>query len=104
MENNGTLSLSSGSGDVHVLQVVLTALSRYTWLVPVILGVPGNAISVLIANRKHNKKLSPCIYMTGMAVADTAFLLEVAWFYSTFYVGLLDNFFVSFKQAEIVYQ
>jgi hypothetical protein len=34
-------------------------------------GIPGNIFIILIAQRKHNRKLSTSIYMTAMAVADT---------------------------------
>jgi hypothetical protein len=51
-------------------------LSRYLWIVPVTIGVPGNVVSILVANRKHNRALSPCIYMKAMAVADSLVLLE----------------------------
>jgi hypothetical protein len=48
----------------------------YFWLIPAIVGIPGNALAVIVANRKHNRQLSPCIYMTAMGVADTVLLLE----------------------------
>jgi hypothetical protein len=51
----------------------------YSWLVPVVIGVPGNVLAILIANRKHNRHLSPCIYMMAMGVADTVLLLNMAW-------------------------
>jgi hypothetical protein len=48
----------------------------YIWLVPLMIGLPGNILYVIIANRKHNRHLSPCIYMTAMGVVDTVFVLE----------------------------
>jgi hypothetical protein len=51
----------------------------YSWLIPAVLGVPGNILAVLIATREHNMKLSPCIYMAAMGLADTALLLELVW-------------------------
>jgi hypothetical protein len=51
----------------------------YSWILPVSIGVPGNIMAILVASREHNRKLSPCIYMIAMAVADTVVLLEVAW-------------------------
>ncbi|XP_064643084.1 thyrotropin-releasing hormone receptor-like [Lineus longissimus] len=59
-----------------LLFLLYTILSRYIWIVPVVLGVPGNVLSILVANRKHNRALSPCVYMKAMAVADTLELLE----------------------------
>jgi hypothetical protein len=52
----------------------------YLWIVPVVSGIPGNIISILVANRKHNRNLSPCVYITAMAVSDTLFLVGQAWF------------------------
>ena len=51
----------------------------FGWLVPVAIGVPGNIFVILIAGRKHNRNLSPCIYMLAMSISDTVLLLEMAW-------------------------
>jgi hypothetical protein len=77
--------------EVALLQAIFLFLSKYTWIVPSTLGIPGNILSVVVANKKHNRRLSPCVYMTAMAVADTVFLLEITWFYSLFYTGYLDG-------------
>jgi threonine/homoserine/homoserine lactone efflux protein len=50
----------------------------YFWLIPVVVGIPGNVMAIIVANRKHNRRLSPCIYMTAMGVADTVLLMERA--------------------------
>ncbi|XP_064620959.1 growth hormone secretagogue receptor type 1-like [Lineus longissimus] len=76
---------------VVLLQVAFDSLSRYPWILASSLGIPGNILSVLVANRAHNRRLSPCIYMSAMAVADTILLLEITWFYSLFYSGYLDG-------------
>jgi hypothetical protein len=64
-------SLYSGSPNVYS--------PVYSLMVPVVIGVPGNVIAILIATRKHNRNLSPCIYMMAMGVADTVLLLNLAW-------------------------
>jgi phosphotransferase system glucose/maltose/N-acetylglucosamine-specific IIC component len=69
-------------GDYSLLQAVFTALTQYVWSVPVVFGVPGNILAIIVANRKHNRKLSPSIYMTAMGLADTLFLLQATWVYS----------------------
>jgi hypothetical protein len=51
----------------------------YSWFLPVAFGIPGNLMAILIASKGHNMKLSPCIYMIAMAVADTVLLLVAAW-------------------------
>jgi hypothetical protein len=81
-------------GELALLQTVFVALSKYTWGIPVAFGVPGNILSIFVANRRHNRKLSPSVYMTAMAVVDTIFLLEATWFYSLFYPGYLDRVIV----------
>jgi hypothetical protein len=63
------------------LEAVYFILSNYVWILPVTLGIPGNIISIFVANRKHNRSLSPCIYMTAMAVADCMMLLQQSWFF-----------------------
>jgi hypothetical protein len=73
-----------------LLKAISFALTNYVWIAAVALGIPGNILSILVANRKHNRKLSPCTYMTAMAVSDTLFLLEVTWYYSVSYQGHLD--------------
>jgi hypothetical protein len=75
----------------EVLKIVQTALSRYTMLVPVILGVPGNILSVVVANRKHNRNLSPCVYMAAMGVVDTVFLFDILWYYLIYSRGFVDH-------------
>jgi hypothetical protein len=65
------------------MQTIIIILS-HAWTVPVIFGIPGNILSVLIANTKRNRNLSPCVYITAMAVVDTALLILAAWFYAFF--------------------
>jgi hypothetical protein len=66
------------SREYPLLVTLYVILSNYLWIVPVLIGVPGNVLSIFVANRKHNRALSPCIYMKAMAVADTMVLIENA--------------------------
>jgi hypothetical protein len=75
----------------HDLKVFYSIASDYIWLIPTVLGVPGNIISILVANRKHNSHLSPCVYISAMAVADSVLLLQQAWFLMVIYWGLGAN-------------
>jgi hypothetical protein len=70
-----------GSELYHVLWRIYIILGSYVWLLPVCFGVPGNVISIFVANRKQNRGLSPCIYMSAMAIADTLLLLQLGWYY-----------------------
>ena len=54
------------------------AYYMFGWLVPVAIGIPGNILAILITTRKHNRNLSPSIYMMAMGMADTVILLEIA--------------------------
>jgi hypothetical protein len=67
------------------LQLAYHILTKYLWMVPVVVGVPGNIISAVVATRDHNKDLSPCIYMSALAAADTAQLLQHPWINSLLY-------------------
>ena len=63
----------NGGSDADIIHYM------FVWLAPVAIGVPGNVLAILIAARKNNRNLSPCIYMMAMGVADNILLLEVAW-------------------------
>jgi hypothetical protein len=88
--------------DIAFLHNVLDGLIKYVWIVPVTFGIPGNILTLLVANRKHNRKLSPCVYMSAMACADTVFLLEVMWYYSVFYRGLLDDLMIKSARGLVI--
>jgi hypothetical protein len=49
---------------------------QYLWAIPILIGIPGNVMSIVVAVRPNNRNLSPCIYMAAMGVADTVLLLE----------------------------
>ena len=73
---------------IELLRLVHIILSHYMWIVPVAVGVPGNIMAAAIATKKHNRGLSACAYMTGMALADTGLLLHVAWTLPLLYTTL----------------
>ena len=56
-----------------------TLVHDILWFVvylPVIIGVPGNIVTILVANMSHNKKRCTSVYMMGLAIADTAILIQ----------------------------
>jgi hypothetical protein len=63
---------------------------HYLWAIPILVGIPGNVISIMVAVRPNNRNLSPCIYMAAMGVADTLFLFESAL--SLFADGIILRF------------
>ncbi|XP_064642449.1 uncharacterized protein LOC135496833 [Lineus longissimus] len=78
---SGVNVTETGQSDELVgLRQLFLHLTNYLWVPPVVFGIPGNIMSLLVANRSHNKDLSPCVYITAMAVADTLFLVSMAWF------------------------
>jgi phosphotransferase system glucose/maltose/N-acetylglucosamine-specific IIC component len=79
----------SDQGDYPLLQTIVTVLGQYFGFIPVAFGVPGNILAMIVANRKHNRNVAPCIYMAAMAVADTIFLLEMLWFFTLVTPGRL---------------
>jgi hypothetical protein len=91
----------TASPEYPLLLMAYRILTRYLWIGPTLFGVPGNILSILVANRKHNRGLSPCIYMKAMAVADTLFLVQHAFFLPLVYfdIGETDIYLrkLSFK-------
>jgi hypothetical protein len=75
---NYTNDVTRQSPKYPLLATVAEIMTRYIWIAPVIIGVPGNILAILVANRKHNRALSSCIYMKAMAVADTSELVTQA--------------------------
>jgi hypothetical protein len=59
-----------------VLELILTILTKWSPPVYITLGVFGNIISLLISLKGHNRKISTCVYMCGLAIMDTLVLLE----------------------------
>jgi hypothetical protein len=77
---NTTSAILRDGTNYSGLQFFYEICANYLWIVPVVCGIPGNILALLVANRKHNKNLSPCIYITAMALADTLFLVGQSWF------------------------
>jgi hypothetical protein len=79
--------------DYGTLEYIIIIVKNYAWLVAVVFGIPGNILSVLIAARKRNRALSPCVYIIAMAVVDTAQLIQISWFYPFFFSELGKKIF-----------
>ena len=60
---------------LRLWQTLFMIFVKWTWIPPAVFGVPGNIICIIVATRKHNRSLSPCVYMTCMAVVDSVVLL-----------------------------
>ena len=73
------------SASVKYLGFLHRMIAAFGSLPPLAFGLPGNVLIILIANRKHNRHLSPSIYMTAMAVVDSITLLLSGVYFSLFY-------------------
>ena len=76
--------------------------ARMIWLVdfPIILtiGIIGNVITIIVLSRKHTRKTSTTVFLTGLAVAELTVLLQSLprwWIIHMFGVDirLLSNFY-----------
>jgi hypothetical protein len=59
------------------LELAYLALTRFATLVVIGVGLPGNLMAFLVAIKKSNSHLSTCVYMAGLAVADSAVLFNL---------------------------
>ena len=79
---------------------VAIALNKYWLLIMVILGFPGNTLSLIVMLQKHNRYFTTCLYLAALAVSDNILLILGAHFWAaTVIVGkysLLLVFFVLF--------
>jgi hypothetical protein len=64
---------------VLALRIVYLVVTKYSWIVIVVVGLFGNAMSITITLQKDNRRISTCIYMTALALADSTVLIELAW-------------------------
>jgi hypothetical protein len=66
--------------EVEMLRLVYLIATKYAWMVTVVLGLFGNAMSIMITLQKDNRRISTCNYMTALAVADSIALAnDAAW-------------------------
>ncbi|XP_064621121.1 uncharacterized protein LOC135483979 [Lineus longissimus] len=90
MTDNRTDGINE-QGVFRLMEVIYTVLSKYVWMLPVVFGIPGNMISVVVTTREHNRHLSPCIYMSAMALVDTLLLVNTAWFVPIIFWNLAQD-------------
>jgi hypothetical protein len=101
-----TLCKLSNTSPAFLLDLVYSILN-YEFIAPLILGLPGNVMIVIIARRKHNRHVSASVYMSSMAVVDAALLLMSAIFWPILYGTDLiqqerENFFLYVCHCHIV--
>jgi hypothetical protein len=87
---------------IQLMGSMYMVLSKYIWMVPVVFGIPGNMISIVVATREHNRHLSPCVYMSAMAVIDTMLLINTAWFVPIIFWNLAPD--ASLKARELMFK
>jgi hypothetical protein len=67
---------------IEIFATILDIVTRYLWMLVVILGIPGNLLSMAISLQKDNRRISTCRYMAALACADTQKGIVTAWAYS----------------------
>ena len=64
------------------------AVNKYWLIIMVILGLPGNTLSLLIMLQKHNRTFTTCLYLAALAISDNIVLILGAHFWvATVIVG-----------------
>ena len=58
------------------------AVNKYWLLIMVILGFPGNTLSLIIMLHKHNRHFTTCLYLAALAVSDNIVLILGAHFWA----------------------
>jgi hypothetical protein len=48
----------------------------YSWTVPILVGIPGNILAVIVATQRYNRKLSTSVFIAAIGVVDSLFLSE----------------------------
>jgi hypothetical protein len=71
--------------EIEILATTLHIVTKYLWMVVVIVGIPGNLVSLAISLQKDNRGISTCTYMAALACADTQKLVVTAWAYSVLF-------------------
>jgi hypothetical protein len=64
---------------IWALTTIYYIVTKFTWWTPLIIGVPGNIICIMITFKKTNRHISSCSYMSALAIADTMTLVSVSW-------------------------
>jgi hypothetical protein len=78
-------SCKLGNTSPTYLIYVIHSLLNYEFIPPLIFGLPGNIMIIVIASRKHNRHLSASVYMSAMAFVDAVLLLMEAILWPVLY-------------------
>ena len=58
------------------------AVNKYWLIIMVILGLPGNTLSLLIMLQRHNRTFTTCLYLAALAISDNIVLILGAHFWA----------------------
>ena len=67
----------------HVAYIAGVAIHVYWVPIIVVFGTIGNSLSLAVMLQKHNREISCCVYMSGLAVTDNLLLGEAAYYWAT---------------------
>jgi hypothetical protein len=68
-------------------------LLKWWPIVPVLFGVFGNIMSFCVTSKKDNRRISTCVYMSGLAVVDTCVLIATEMYSLCIAHNLVPGFF-----------
>ena len=88
MEGNLTFNTSTKEPTVAELSSTYfsfdfaMAVNKYWLIIMVILGLPGNTLSLIVMLQKHNRTFTTCLYLAALAISDNIVLILGAHFWA----------------------
>jgi hypothetical protein len=77
-ESNITEAPSAGPRPFFpALNIAVMIFDAWVPLFTFIFGVIGNVTAFIVTTKKGNRKISTCVYMSGLSVVDTTLLVTV---------------------------
>jgi hypothetical protein len=84
-ETTAKVGTQTFSFRVHIYSNVLYIFTKYLWYIPTYIGLSGNAMSIMVALQRNNRKLSTSVYIVALASADSLTLAENNWAYNVIF-------------------
>ena len=81
------------------MELAIKVVTHYIWPPLFAIGILGDIASVLISLQKHNRKISTCIYVGALAVADTLTVVNGMCLFTVIF-----NFYSDIERKEFARQ
>ena len=88
---NSTINVTeAGPTEWEIIQQEASTMTLYkaglgihTYWLPILIpfGLVGNTLSFLVMMRPHNRRISCCVYMAALAIADNGMLIDNAYYW-----------------------